>query len=201
MIGIRDTATSLIEALAKNHVWQCPTVINSVGTPSDFANDPGLPFWLRQNVESWRRTAVGQAAASDSAARASAERATRRLALIRKLFDAKVPFLAGTDAPAGYDLVPGASIHRELQLFVRAGMTPLQSLQTATLNPAIFFGRTADLGTVAAGKLADLVILERNPLLDIAHTRGVVAVVADGRYYSPRELDRMRLRIMELAGK
>ena len=115
--------------------------------------------------------------------------------------DAKIPFLAGTDAPQGYDLVPGASLHRELQLFVRAGLTPLQALQTATLNPAIYFGKTAEWGTIAPGKAADLVVLRANPLIDIANTRTVVAVVADGRYYSPRKLDRMRLHVMELAGR
>ena len=201
LIGVRDTATSLLEALARNRVWQCPTVINSVGTAADFLSDPGVPFWLRQSVDGWRRTATNRAAESDSAARAAEERATRRLGLIKKMHDLKIPFLAGTDAPAGYDLVPGASIHRELQLFVRAGLTPLQALQTATLNPASYFGKTAEWGTIAAGKTADLVVLRANPLADIANTRAVAAVVADGRYYSPRELDRLRLRIMELAGK
>jgi imidazolonepropionase-like amidohydrolase len=201
LIGVRDTALSLIAELARNHVWQCPTVINSVGTPADLTSDPGLPFWLRPAVEGWRRTAVTQAGATDSAARAAQERATRRLGLIKTMYDAKIPFLAGTDAPQGYDLVPGVSLHRELQLFVRAGLTPLQALQTATLNPAIFFGKTAEWGTVAVGKTADLVVLTRNPLVDIANTRAVAAVVADGRYYSPRDLDRLRLRIMDLAGK
>ena len=201
LLGVRDTATSLIAELARRRVWQCPTVINSVGTAADFTSDPGVPFWLRPAVEGWRRTAVTRAEQSDSAARAATERATSRLALIKKMYDMKIPFLAGTDAPAGYDLVPGASLHRELQLFVRAGLTPLQALQTATLNPAMFFGKTADWGTLAAGKTADLVVLGRNPLVDISATRSVVAVVADGRYYSPRELDRLRLRIMELAGK
>jgi imidazolonepropionase-like amidohydrolase len=201
LIGVSDTATSLIAELARNHVWQCPTVINSVGTAADFTSDPGVPFWPRQAVDGWRRTAATRSAATDSAARVADERATRRLGLIKKMYDLKIPFLAGTDAPQGYDLVPGASLHRELQLFVRAGLTPLQALQTATLNPALFFDKTNEWGTIAPGKVADLVVLARNPLLDIANTRGVVAVVADGRYYSPRELDRMRLRIMELAGK
>ena len=201
LLGVRDTATSLIAELARTRVWQCPTVINSVGTAADFTSDPGVPFWLRPAVEGWRRTAVTRAEQSDSAARAATERATSRLALIKKMYDMKIPFLAGTDAPAGYDLVPGASLHRELQLFVRAGLTPLQALQTATLNPAMFFGKTADWGTLAVGRTADLVVLGRNPLVDISATRSVVAVVADGRYYSPRELDRVRLRIMELAGK
>ncbi|MGH7459929.1 MAG: amidohydrolase family protein [Longimicrobiales bacterium] len=201
MIGVSDTASAVIRELGRKQVWQCPTVINSVGTAADFINDPGLPFWLRSNVEAWRRTALTRLEVTDSAAQAAAERATRRLALIKKLHDAKTPFLAGTDAPQGYDLVPGTSIHRELQLFVRAGMTPLQALQTATLNPAVYFGKTAEWGTVETGKVADLVVLARNPLVDIANTRSIVAVVADGRYFSPRELDRMRLRIMELAGK
>lgn len=201
LLSVRDTATALIAELARQRVWQCPTVINSVGTAADFTSDPGVPFWLKQSVDGWRRTATTRAAESDSAARAAAERATRRLGLIKTMYDLKIPFLAGTDAPAGYDLVPGASLHRELQLFVRAGLTPLQALQTATLNPAVYFGKTADWGTVAVGKTADLVVLRANPLTDIANTRAVAAVVADGRYYSPRELDRMRLRIMELAGK
>lgn len=201
LIGVSDTNSVLIAELAKYKVWQCPTVINSVGTATDFLSDPGLPYWLRQSVEGWRRTAVTQAAATDSAASAAKVRADRRLGFIKKLYDLKIPFLAGTDAPAGYDLVPGASLHRELQLFVRAGLTPLQALQTATLNPAAYFGKSAEWGTITAGKTADFVLLARNPLEDITNTRGVVAVVADGRYYSPRELDRMRLRIIELAGK
>ena len=201
LLGVRDTATALIAELARKRVWQCPTVINSVGTAADFLSDPGVSFWLKKSVDGWRRTATTRAAESDSAARAAEERATRRLGLIKKMYDMKIPFLAGTDAPAGYDLVPGASLHREMQLFVRAGLTPLQALQTATLNPAIYFGKTSDWGTIAPGKTADLVVLRGNPLVDIANTRAVAAVVADGRYYSPRELDRLRLHIMELAAK
>ena len=201
MIGVSDTSASLIAALARGRIWQCPTVINSVGTAADFISDPGLAFWPRAAVENWRRTAVNRLEAPDSVLRASQERTTRRLGLIKKLHDAKVPLLAGTDAPAGYDLVPGSSLHRELQLLVRAGLTPLQALQTATLNPAIYFGKTADWGTVAAGKTADLVVLSRNPLVDIANTRSIVAVVSDGRYYSSRDLDGLRLRIMEKASK
>jgi imidazolonepropionase-like amidohydrolase len=200
-IGVADTNANLIAAIAKHQVWQCPTVINSVGTAADFTSDPGLPFWLREHVEGWRRTALERLNAPDSVQRASRERTARRLAQIRTMHAKGVPFLAGTDAPAGYDLVPGASLHRELQLFVRAGLTPLQALQTATINPARYFGRTADWGSVAPGKVADLVVLAGNPLADIANTRRVVAVVADGRYYAPAELERQRLVIMTRAGQ
>jgi imidazolonepropionase-like amidohydrolase len=201
MIGVTDTNTTLIAALAKNRVWQCPTVINSVGTARDLIEDPGLAYWLKSSVEGWRRTAMTKLEAPDSAQRAFDERATRRLALIKKLHDAKIPLLAGTDAPAGYDLVPGTSIHRELELLVRTGLTPLEALQTATLNPALFFGKTAEWGTVEPGKVADLVMLSRNPLQDIRNTLSVAAVVADGRYYSARQLDSLRLKVMELAAK
>jgi imidazolonepropionase-like amidohydrolase len=201
LIGVSDTNTALIKMLAENHVWQCPTMFHSLNAATDFATDPGLPYWPRNAVAGWRRTSLMQMNATDSAARLREDRITRRLAFIKRLYDLKIPLLAGTDSPAGFDLVPGPAVHRELQLFVRAGLTPLQALQTATLNPAIFLGKTADLGTVAAGKLADIVILARNPLVDISNTLSVKAVVADGRYYSPRELDRMRIKIMELAAK
>ena len=201
MIGVSDTIPSLIAELVRHRVWQCPTVINSVGTASDLINDPGLAFWLRPAVEEWRRAAETRLQATDSAARAGHERRTRRLGLIQRMHAAGVPLLAGTDAPAGYDLVPGSSIHRELELFVQAGLSPLAALQTATLNPAVYFGRTADWGTVAPGKIADLVVLTANPLVNISNTRRIAAVISDGRYYSTNELDRLRLRIMELVAK
>lgn len=201
LIGVADTNTTLIAAIARAGVWQCPTVINSVGTAADFTGDPGLIYWLKPQVDSWRATALQRLSASDSAKTAGSERTRRRLAQIGNMYRQKIPFLAGTDAPAGYDLVPGTSIHRELQIFVRAGLTPLEALQTATLNPARFYGETDAWGTVTQGKRADLVVLARNPLADIANTRSVVAVVSEGRYFSPAALDSMRLRVMQLAGE
>ena len=62
LLSVRDTATSLIAELARKQVWQCPTVINSVGTPADLTSDPGVPFWLKQSVDGWRRTATARAA-------------------------------------------------------------------------------------------------------------------------------------------
>jgi imidazolonepropionase-like amidohydrolase len=102
-----------------------------------------------------------------------------------------VPFLAGTDTAAGVHIFPGFSLHQELALFVKAGLTPLQALQTATLNPAKFMGRTADLGTIEKGKLADLVLLDANPLDDIANTQKIRGVVLAGRYFDRRALDEM----------
>jgi imidazolonepropionase-like amidohydrolase len=74
----------------------------------------------------------------------------------------------------------------------------MQALQTATLNPAKFMGRTADLGTVEKGKLADLVLLDANPLDDIANTQKIRGVVLAGRYFDRTALDQM-LRGVERA--
>ena len=88
-------------------------------------------------------------------------------------------------------MVPGFSLHQELRRFVDAGFTPLEALQTATINPARFLGKLADFGTVEKGKVADLVLLDANPLDDVGNTRKIRAVVADGRYHSRDELDRI----------
>jgi imidazolonepropionase-like amidohydrolase len=110
------------------------------------------------------------------------------LDVVRRLHAGGVPFLAGTDAPAGI-LIPGVTLHLELERFVAAGFTPLEALQTATINPARFLNRTNDLGTVQKGKIADLVILNANPLADIRNTRSIDSVIADGRYYSRDRLN------------
>ncbi|HYV97152.1 MAG TPA: amidohydrolase family protein [Gemmatimonadaceae bacterium] len=200
-IGVSDTNSALIKELSRLHLWQCPTMFHSLNYAADFATDPGIPYWPKNQIAGWLRTSVTQVAGTDSALRAREQRIDRRLAFVKKLYDLKVPLLAGTDAPAGFDLVPGPSVHRELQLFVRGGLTPLQALQTSTINPAIFLGKEAELGTVTEGKIADFVVLARNPLVDISNTLSTVAVVADGRYYSPADLNRMRIHLIELAAK
>lgn len=193
---------AIIAALGKHHVWQCPTTASDLNSAGDLAAEPGLPYWLHIAVDGWKRAALRGLNVTDTAELSVTRRyAAYDLDLVRKLHKAGAPILAGTDAPAGFDLVPGASLPHELEWLVAAGLTPLEALQTATINPAIFLGRTRDVGTVAVGKLADLVILSRNPLAEIGNTRSVVAVVADGRYFSPTDLTRMRLHLMELAAK
>jgi imidazolonepropionase-like amidohydrolase len=121
------------------------------------------------------------------------------LDIVRKLHLGGVPFLAGTDTPAGVDVTPGISLHLELQRFVAAGFTPLEALQTATINPARFLGKLSDYGSVQSGRMADLVILSANPLENIANTRAVAGVVADGKYWSQAEIDGLRARLKQVA--
>jgi imidazolonepropionase-like amidohydrolase len=106
-----------------------------------------------------------------------------------------VPILAGTDcgAPVMKMQPPGFGLQTELALYVAEGLSPLEALQTATLNPAKALHATDSLGTVAKGKLADLVLLDANPLADITNITLIRAVVANGRYYDRANLDKMLL--------
>jgi imidazolonepropionase-like amidohydrolase len=92
-------------------------------------------------------------------------------------------------------------LHQELQRFVAAGFTPLEALQTATLNPAKFLGMEQRLGSIEKGKLADLVLLEANPLEDIRNTQKIAAVVVNGRYLSRGDLDKMLAGVEKAAGQ
>lgn len=122
--------------------------------------------------------------------RASEADAKRLLAGIYDLHKAGVQLLAGSQAGGG-DLFPGIWIHDELFYMVKAGLTPAEALITATLNPAKFMRRQNVLGTVEKGKLADLVLLDANPLADINNTRKINAVVANGRLLQRKDLDKL----------
>jgi hypothetical protein len=102
-----------------------------------------------------------------------------------------LPILAGTDlGPGNVETMPaGFSLHAELAMSVAEGLTPLTALQSATLNPAKISHLTDSLGTVASGKLADLVLLDANPLDDITNTTTIRAVVTNGRYFDRAALD------------
>jgi len=102
-----------------------------------------------------------------------------------------IQFLPGTDIGGNVHLFPGYSLHRELENFVEAGLTPAEALRTATYNPALFLGRDADLGTVQAGKIADLLFTDENPLDAITNTQTVWATVANGVHYDRVTLDAM----------
>jgi imidazolonepropionase-like amidohydrolase len=114
----------------------------------------------------------------------------QRLMIIAMMNKAGVPMMAGTDVGNPF-LLPGFSLHDELVAFVRAGLTPGETLKTATYNPAKFLGMLDRLGTVEKGKFADLVLLDANPLEDICNTRKIRAVVLNGRYLDRAALDKL----------
>ncbi|MCR9097139.1 MAG: amidohydrolase family protein [bacterium] len=106
------------------------------------------------------------------------------LSLVGRMDAAGVPIGAGTDTPIRL-AIPGESLHRELELLVEAGLEPAEALAASVRAPARFMGIEDRVGRIASGQLADLVLLEANPLDDIRNTRGIVGVVSRGRYRVP----------------
>lgn len=112
-----------------------------------------------------------------------------------------VPILIGTDTPVVPMIYPGFSLHEEMELLVEAGLSPLYVLQGTTLNPAQYFDRTDSLGTVEEGKLADLVLLDGNPLEKISNTKRIRAVIANGHLYNRNNLDSILAKVKAASAK
>ena len=175
---------TIIQQLAVNKVFQTPTLtINSYGAKRLFA-DPlwrdtykFLPDVVRRN---WQTDSITETATGISKNAVIFNDWSMRIV---DLFNQNgVKILAGTDTPIGY-LTPGFSLHKELQLLVQAGLSPKQALRAATVTPAEFFNLEKEMGTLDVGKLADMVILNSNPLTDIRHTQDIYRVISKGAIY------------------
>jgi len=190
-------AAALFALLAKNQTWQCPTLVWERGgnliEETDFAHDPRAKYvpayWKDVTWKRFTDQIMHEFNTDDSATRRRF--VEKELEVVNAMHHAGIPFLAGTDTPPGVYVFPGFSLHEELQRFVAAGFTPMEALQTATLNPAKFLGMEDRLGTIEKGKLADLVLLDANPLDDIRNTQRIAGVIVNGRYLSRADLDKM----------
>ena len=190
-------AAALFALLANNHTWQCPTLVWERGgnliDQADFIHDTRAKYvpayWKDVTWKRFTEEIIHDFNSDDLATRKRF--VEKELEVVNAMHRAGIPFLAGTDTPPGVYLFPGFSLHEELQRFVAAGFTPLEALQTATLNPAKFLGMDDRLGTIEKGKLADLVLLDANPLDDIRNTQKIAAVIVNGRYLSRHDLDKM----------
>ena len=112
------------------------------------------------------------------------------LRIVGKMNTAGVPIMAGTDTTAPF-VFPGSSLHEELALLVQAGLTPMQALQAATKLPAEFLGKLQTQGTIEQGKIADLLLLDANPLDDIHNTQKIRAVILRGKLLDRSFLDEL----------
>jgi hypothetical protein len=180
----------LFARFVSNGTWQCPTL--TVRWPSTVADSQRLQADRRMKYvplstrRMWERT-FAQGLQSTGTVEQRVLNFQRLLSLVGAMQRARVAILAGTDAANPY-VFPGFSLHNELALLVEAGLTPLQALRTATSNPAKFLGMSDEVGTIEKGKLADLILLDANPLDDIRNTQRIYGVVANGRYFPPQEL-------------
>jgi imidazolonepropionase-like amidohydrolase len=203
-----ERAAKLFALLAKNQTWQCPTLVWERGgnlldqAQGNFARDPRAKYvpdsWKNVTWKRFTQQIVHEFNTDDLATRKRF--VEKELEVVQAMHRAGIPFLAGTDTPPGVYIFPGFSLHEELQRFVAAGFTPLEALQTATINPAKFLGLEGQMGTIARGKFADLVLLNANPLDDIRNTQKIAGVVANGRYFSREDLDEM-LKEVEIVAK
>lgn len=182
----REPQTPVFARIAANGTWITPTL--TVQTPLAELRPPAPPgsetasYYSDSLLALMRIVMPMPSSVSDAARVAGRALLGRRIQMVGAMSRQGVALLAGTDSPIAPS-PPGMALHDELELFVRAGLSPLAALRTATLEPARYFAATDSLGSVAAGKLADLVVLDGDPLADIRNTRRIFMVLADGRVY------------------
>jgi hypothetical protein len=173
----------ILPALRRAGTWYTPTLVSFRG--HRMVGAPALANWLaklpgiEQTRPSLKRQWEEMAGPAPDALERELLSGFGSLALAAKR--SGVPLLAGSDLGDPY-VVPGFGLHDELQLLVEAGVSPGDVLGSATLEPARAFGLSADLGSVQPGKIADLVVLDANPLSDIRNTRRIRAVIIGGRW-------------------
>ena len=186
----------IAQILRKNNTYVSPTLTAMRGAAMRGKSDYRTSEFLKY-FPNYVKSIIIPTNAPTAAEIASDEKVfALDLEMVKILHLAKVKILAGTDAPNPY-VYPGFSLHEELEFYVRCGMSPFETLQTATVNAAEFTGKSKDLGTVEPGKIADLVLLEANPLESISNTRRIAAVFLDGRYLPQEKLAAMREKVLK----
>jgi imidazolonepropionase-like amidohydrolase len=194
-------AKALYQCYAKNHTWQTPTLVMiralcSLDNPR-FTADSRVKYMSGFVRRFWDvKGPLIQGLVETMADRKGIYK--RSLEEVGRMHRAGVEILAGVDHPFPF-CFPGFSVPDELALLVEAGLTPMEALQTATRNPARYLDRLADLGTVQKGKIADLVLLEANPLEDIKNTQRIAAVVSREKLLDHATLHKMLVEVEQRA--
>lgn len=177
---------ALFKTFVKNETYIVPTLVLhralGLGADPNFRNDPRLKY-MPPDI----RASFDWELGFFKAYRPVYE---HFLITVGALNRAGVKILAGTDTYNSY-CFPGFSLHDELALLVDAGLSPLEALQTATVNPAKYFGTSETMGTLEKGKTADIVLLDANPLENIGNTKKIAAVVVNGKYLSKESLQKI----------
>ncbi|MEO7761760.1 MAG: amidohydrolase family protein [Casimicrobiaceae bacterium] len=189
---------ALAQAFVKNGTWQAPTLIRlrtqDYSDTALYRADPNLIYLSKTSRALFEQ--LGQQFATTvtpAAAETLHQFYALQLKVTKLLKQAGVKMLAGSDMAANAIwTVPGFSLHQEFRELAAAGLTPLEILQMTTLNPAEYLGRQATMGTVEVGKNADLVLLDANPVADVANLDKISAVVLKGKFFNKTALDKMK---------
>jgi imidazolonepropionase-like amidohydrolase len=199
-----ERADKLVQTFLAHQTWQVPTfpVLVHIGflTPkTDLKNDPKMKYVPKKLQEMWQQGRDEQLDhRGDEEFALRAEAIQRLLQVVGKMSAAGLPVMAGTDSAAP-NVIPGFSLHEDLAYLVQAGMTPMQALQAATAKPAEFLHRSAEQGTIAIGKRADLVLLDANPLDDIHNAEKIRAVILYGKLLERGDLDALLTDVEQYA--
>lgn len=197
------TAQPLFAKFRDNGTWLVPTLVQ--GLVWRYLADGTTPYpeWLRYMPRSftaeWKNSPGFVNPSAQDLADGDQDFRTA-IEIVAAMRRAGLKLMAGTDANGPFpSLIPGISLHEELRLFVEAGFTPAEALRAATLAPAQFLGRQQDFGTVERGKVADLVLLDADPLADIRNTQKIRAVMLNGRLLDRKALDEIQSRLKAAA--
>jgi imidazolonepropionase-like amidohydrolase len=186
----------IVEVTRRAEVWNVPTLVESQKsalppeTVKTWLKQPEMKYLPPQTGELWRQAnerITRRMSPEDFKHVAEGERVRERL--VKFLHEGGARLLAGTDTPNAF-VIPGFSLHEELQNLVDAGLTPYQALKAGTRDAAEFVGGLNEVGTISVGKRADLVLLEGNPLENITNTTRRAGVMARGQWYAAESLQK-----------
>ena len=190
-----ELCATLLDGFAANQTWHVPTFTAlrpwAALDVQSLNSDASLAYIPLGEAREWLGLHDFLTYGPPPMKQGLAELYQLQMQIVSDMHEAGIPMLAGTDFGNPY-VIPGQTLHDELQAFVDAGLSPLSALQTATLNPARFMERTDEFGAVAPGKVADLIVLRGNPLVDIGHVSDVEAVVLNGRLFERQSLEEMK---------
>jgi imidazolonepropionase-like amidohydrolase len=196
---VPKAAAALAAHLVGDGTWQVPTLIrlktmHRCDDPA-FGREPALRYIAPPVLKGWTKAAQKFSGFPPAARQTFHDAYDVMLNLTKVLDEAGVPMLAGSDSGGGAWEVPGLALHQEFDELARAGLPPLRVLQMTTWDAAGFLGATDVMGSVAAGKHADLVLLDANPLESAGHLHRIRGVVRGGRYLGPDGLDALKEKV------
>lgn len=180
---------NVIDALIKNDVWQIPTLILYKNFANKTFKNPDYLQFLNLLPEERKEEWIKKINAIDNVIKKDVvEYTVWSKKMVDFMHDRGISFMAGTDTPIGF-LIPGLSLHQEIQELHESGLSELEAIQTATINPAKYFNLENSLGRIKSGFIADLIILDKNPLESISNTKSIHAVIKEGNLMNRSYLD------------
>ena len=194
-----DRLQAIVRLTRDARAWVVPTMvlwevgIIGRGDADELMRRPEMRYWPAQGVEAWANRQ--RAAASRTSPERAEQWASNRNRVLKALSDGGAGILMGTDSPQIFS-VPGFSLHREMQAMAEAGMSAYEILVSGTRNVGEYFQRLDSFGTVAVGRRADLLLLNANPLSDVASVADRAGVMFRGRWLPE---DEIRRRLEEIA--